>query len=214
VSDTEFPRPAITKREYDTPAFWSNYLTHFGEIIPDRETRGQLAALMDSQYECGNYGKTLESLKHLFSSQPRSIEALWPYVKFCERVVSIPVNMADAEYERKYERWIGARTLLPTWLFKRLFKSRPPYTRCKYCARFVPFQDPNEGFAYLGGNKCERCHRSYPMPSLQWDSVGGQAYMFYRRSVNDEAFYQTAATQFDILDRNDESFGGAKPPGL
>jgi hypothetical protein len=52
------------------------------------------------------------------------------------------------------------------------------------------------------------------MPSYIWDSAGGQAYIYYRRSVNEAAFYQRFAQRFDIVDENDHRFGGSRPPGL
>ena len=109
---------------------------------------------------------------------------------------------------------MALRTLLPGCLFKRFFGKRPSYIRCKYCGRFVRFIDPNEGFAYLGGNECPNCGRSYPMPSFAWDSVGGQGYMFYRRSVSEAVFYRDIVRLFDVRDFNDDVFGGSKAPGL
>lgn len=208
------PRPTVSKEEYDTPRFWENYLNRVHEVLPTREQRDQVRGILLYDYECGNYEVALEKLEDALNVLPESIEVTWPFIKFCKHVLSLPIDRADLENRRAHEKWLAWRTLLPDWLFGRLFKARPPYMRCKYCARFVSFIDPDYGFAYLGVNHCIRCDRSYPMPSVQWDSVGGQAYMFYRRSVTEEAFYLDFVRAFDVKNYNDETFGGSKAPGL
>jgi hypothetical protein len=36
------------------------------------------------------------------------------------------------------------------------------------------------------------------MPDFAWDGIDGQAYIYYRHSVTDEAFYKEFEMQFDV----------------
>lgn len=70
--------------------------------------------------------------------------------------------------------------------------------RCKFCGHFTSYFDPDEGFAYIGGNNCENCGRGYPMPDFAWDGIDGQAYIYYRNSVTEPEFYREFEAQFDV----------------
>ena len=45
---------------------------------------------------------------------------------------------------------------------------------------FTAYLDPNEGLAYLGGNKCENCGRGYPMPDFAWMEWAGLSLSEFR----------------------------------
>jgi hypothetical protein len=62
--------------------------------------------------------------------------------------------------------------------------------RCKYCGHYIDYIDPNGESAYLGMNNCRICRRSYPMPSIFWDSFEGQTYIYGRGSVPEKIFYE------------------------
>ncbi len=62
--------------------------------------------------------------------------------------------------------------------------------RCKYCGHYTEHIHPNSGLAYLGSNNCSVCNRGYPAPSIAWDSIEGQNYIYNRGSVTDREFYE------------------------
>lgn len=210
MSEKFYPKPEISKEEFDTPNFWQNYLKRVHELIPDSRAREALSLVLFDEYECGNYEVALAKLEQLTQTIPRSIEVTWPYLHLCKGVLARAPHPDDEEYRLTSKRWNAWRDLLPTWLFKR-FSRRPAFLRCKYCGRFVRYLDP-DGWSIVNGIWCSKCSRSYPMPSLVWDSVGGQAYMFYRRSVRDTDFYRDAMEHFTILNFNDEQYGGKPVP--
>ncbi|MGA8534664.1 MAG: hypothetical protein WB615_11190 [Candidatus Tumulicola sp.] len=212
--ESEYPKPSISKEEYDTPDFWENYLNRVYEVLPTAEPRQSLGTILSDCYECGNYEEALARLEDLARPTPASIEVTWPYIRFCRNVVTTVEHPEDTERARAYKRWKMSRDIFPAWLFKMFYKRRPTFIRCKYCARYIPYQHPNSGLAYLGGNQCEHCGRSYPAPSLRWDSVGGQAYIFYRRSVKEPEFYRDTVKLFDVVNFNNEMFADTTPPGL
>ncbi len=82
-------------------------------------------------------------------------------------------------------------------LFLTLYKisNAIPYTssytkvKCKYCGHYTGYINPNEDYAYLGGNNCSVCGRGYPMPSISWDTNWGQTYIYERGSVTEPIFY-------------------------
>jgi hypothetical protein len=213
-TEAQYPKPDITKEEYDTPDFWDNYLEHVHAILPNQQARQMLAEILYRYYECGDYEETLVRLLAFVNAFPASIEVAWPYIRFCRNVVAIKQEPGDVTRARAYARWKRRRKKVPSWLFERLFKPYPPFMRCKYCGRYIPYMDPDFGYAYLGMNHCEYCGRSYPAPSFQWDSVGGQAYIFYRRSVTEPEFYRNSITMFNVINFNNEKFGGDMPYGL
>lgn len=211
-----YPKPQISKEEYDRLDFWDIYLDKIHAIIPNEDDRRALSYILVSFYECGDYETALRKLTAFVEAVPSAIDVAWPYLKCCRNVCGTIENPADEDQERSFRRWLSLRAVLPYWLFKFFFRPRPTSMRCKYCGRYARYIHPNDGVAYfggVGGNNCNVCNRGYPMPSLMWDSVGGQAHMFYRRSVTDRAFYEDIKQSFDVVNVNDEQFGGTPAPG-
>jgi len=199
--DRSFRRPIITGDKYDNPNFWESHIAFVQSILPEKPSRDALLAICKT-YECGDYETAMDGFRYFAEAIPASTEIIWPYMLFCEEVIAKSSNRDDIETRQNFERWKAAKIMLPTWIFEHTFKSRPKKVRCKYCARFTAYIDPDEGVAYLGMNQCSHCQRSYSMPSLVWDSVPGQAYIFYRRSVNDVEFFQNFVKLFDVRELN------------
>jgi hypothetical protein len=141
------------------------------------------------------------------ATMPSMREVVWPYMDICERVISTPACSEDTKDARRFHSWLRAHRTLPTPIGKIFLSPRPRSIRCKWCGRYTPYIAPNEGVAYFD-NRCRLCKRGYPAPSMLWDCVNGQAYMFYRRSVTDAAFYQYFLGTFDVRELNDERFSG------
>jgi hypothetical protein len=75
--------------------------------------------------------------------------------------------------------------------------------RCKHCGHYTAFIAPNDGLAYFGSNNCEICGRSYPMPSVRWDSEEGRRYMYERGSVTEPEFYREFEAAHPAYPRSD-----------
>ena len=41
------------------------------------------------------------------------------------------------------------------------------------------------------------CVHGYPVPEFAWDGVDGQAYIYYRHSVNEPEFYKEFEEEYD-----------------
>jgi hypothetical protein len=141
---------------------------------------------------------------------PESERLLFTYLEICYRVIAIPLRGTDVQRqsaERRLRAWDG---ILPSALRAALFSAKRRYLRCKHCGRYTRYIHPNAGFAYLCPNRCELCGRSYPMPSVEWDSLYGQAYMFYRRSVAESEFFLEFLQRFEVprSEHNDDRYGG------
>jgi len=54
------------------------------------------------------------------------------------------------------------------------------------------------GTAYLGSNNCAVCGRGYPVPDFAWDGIDGLAYIYYRHSVTEDAFYAEFEADYDV----------------
>ena len=116
---------------------------------------------------------------------------IYPYLIICQRVLCIEKDYEDGRYEERLSRWESS-------LFRRFRASPQMKIRCKYCGHHTRYIDPNEGLAYLGTNNCDRCGRGYRTPDFLWDSLDGQAYIYYRRSVSEEEFYKKFEELFDV----------------
>jgi hypothetical protein len=124
---------------------------------------------------------------------PAFEEELRPHINICNRVIHASPSPQDNAYRDAYSNW----KKLP--FFMKWFSREPRLKlRCKYCGHLTSYFDPNEGFAYFGGNNCENCGRGYPMPDFAWDGIDGQAYIYYRNSVTEPEFYREFEAQFDV----------------
>ncbi len=122
-------------------------------------------------YLTGDYEKAQELLLQLNHNGKEEYD-ISIALDFCNFVVSKNPN------HKKGEKYIDSK------------KVHGIEIRCKYCAKYTPYLDPNDGLAYLGqSNICDNCLRSYPMPSVYWDNKEGIGYMYERGSVTDKEFY-------------------------
>ena len=133
-------------------------------------------------YNAGRYEEALELFARAIKIAPNVEEELYPHLIVCRRVISMSKDYQDGFYEESLNRWKSS--------FLRRFRKSPPLKlRCKYCGHYTEYISPNNGWGWAG-NKCHRCGREYPMPDFLWDSIDGQAYIYYRRSVSEQKFYR------------------------
>ena len=96
-----------------------------------------------------------------------------------------------------------------SFIYKLFNRKKKPYfqtgllesqtkVRCKYCGHYTSYIGPDTGFAYMDGNNCEVCNRGYPVPTIYWDNIDGQAYIYYRGSVTDDDFYNDFERKHDV----------------
>ena len=145
-----------------------------------------------------NYGKYKEALKwfnEAISICPQVKKELFPHIEICTRVISTNNDTGDFEYEKEISQWQKK-----PYLIKRLFPNNSPLLKikCKYCGHYTMYIDPNCGFAYFGQNNCLKCGRGYPAPDFSWDGIDGQAYIYYRRSVTENSFYEEFENKYDV----------------
>lgn len=89
--------------------------------------------------------------------------------------------------------WAIVLAILTIILHKLMKKFTVSYKliRCKYCAKYTPYINPNEPtFGFMKNNNCNKCGRMYPVPDFYWDGWEGLEYMENRHSVPDEKFYR------------------------
>src|SRR5664280_204981 len=122
-------------------------------------------------YNQGDYERALSHFVGSVTEVPAFKEELRPHIRICNRVIHTILSSGDIAYREACAEW----DKLPFFI-KWSRKAPSLKLRCKYCGHFTAYLDPNEGLAYLGGNNCENCGRSYPMPDFAWDGIDGQAY--------------------------------------
>jgi hypothetical protein len=134
---------------------------------------------------------------------------VWPYIEACDRVVGLRIHADDIDVHRKMDRWFELRTKHWSLVTRFLNPAKPRFVRCKYCGRYKDRNIESLGeYIASGETYCQHCERKYPEPSVYWDSLQGQSYIFYRRSVpTKEPFYQNFVERFDVKYFNDDQFG-------
>ena len=204
-ADGRRPRPVVSRRHHGQ---------NIDDISPTRLTQpfAELCSIVDSQsaqaiirnalqsYLSGEYETALERLRHISTEWPGTLKILWPYIEICERVSRLS-NSTDKNKVIEDRRKM-LQTLLPAWLFGLFYRDVPRLVRCKYCALYTTYINPNESTAgfMLDLNSCERCGRMYPMPSILWDSIQGMTYSYYRQSIQDGHFDGEFERRFEIRD--------------
>jgi hypothetical protein len=149
-------------------------------------------------YNCGEYEVTLKWFRKAVSLHRELQMELQPHIDACERVARTAKDGKDLLYEEKLAEWERKPALL-----KKFLSGPTPQLRCKYCGHYTAYIDPLEGLAYLGTNNCGRCGRGYPMPDFSWDGLDGQAYIYYRHSVREDAFYDEFEERYEVLTPRD-----------
>lgn len=205
------PRPIVTRAEYEPRelefSIMNAFAKHGQAAIINPEVREEIGPIF-LVYEFGIYEEALRELTALVSRVPAAEVVLWPYLEICRRVVDNGVRAEDRAMHAKMQKWYQARRHHWHWWTKLWVAPTPRYIRCKYCARYRDLHMEN---MLVAPETCWYCRRKYPLPSAAWDSVPGQAYMFYRRSVStksDMAFYQAFVERFDVREFNDDRFAG------
>ena len=168
----------------------STRIVSIADNLRAKEVReGNLLLLGIRSYDGGRYQDALDYFNQL--DIPTEVQQeIDPYLAISHRVTSVAMDYGDGVYEEQVYRW------QQSWL--RRFRKRPSAKlRCKHCGHYTDFIAPNDTWGWAG-NKCRLCRREYPMPNFVWDSLDGQAYMYYRHSVAEEAFYEEFESLFDV----------------
>ena len=173
----------------DIPTMGQRVLERMLRVISDEEVNRTLA-LGHNAYNSGKYEDALTHFEEAIEIAPSIEEELYPHLIICRRVLRIEKDYRDALYEERLYRWESS-------LFRRFRKSPELQIRCKYCGHYTEFIHPNDGWGW-SGNQCYRCAREYPMPDFLWDSLDGQAYIYYRRAASGWKFYREFEQMFDV----------------
>ncbi len=144
-------------------------------------------------YNTAEYENALSHFSEAFRESPQLADELKPHIHICRRVIATERIPDDRAYLDQVRKWESSSRL------RKLFsKAHILKVRCKYCRHFTPYNDPDQGLAYLGTNNCQVCGRGYPVPDFAWDGVDGQAYIYYRHSVTEPQFYSEFEEQYDV----------------
>lgn len=147
-------------------------------------------------YNAGSYESALSYFTSVVQRAPGAEEDLYPHFIICRRVINVVLDEQDRAYTAIRDSWRN-RFLSSLRLSNLRWE-----IRCKYCGHYTSYLDPMSP-AYL--NKCERCERTYATPDFVWDSLDGQAYIYYRRSVPEESFYHEFGKVFFVDDPREEN---------
>lgn len=134
-------------------------------------------------YEMGAYEKALLIFQKSILAFPETKNQLEVFMKICVNVIK------KSGYK---ENIINVDSF-----------GKQPLTgkniRCKWCGTTIKYIDPNQSiYGFMPqNNSCSSCKRSYPMPSIMWDSVEGLAYSYYRGSFPEVKFYKDYETDFN-----------------
>ena len=152
---------------------WSAFCTVYGQL--DRSRARELMVPLVWAYNEGRYEVALGYISAVIKEEPEAERQLGIHAWLCRRVLALELDETDlATRERQERRTRGLRRLVGGTAELRI--------RCKWCGHLTPYIPPNEGFAYLGGNSCDRCGSGYPAPDFGWDSMQGMAYSAGRGS--------------------------------
>jgi len=186
----------------------SRFLKRIVDIVGE-DNKKLLEEISDclNKYNQANYEGADSCLSQIIKANPSIAEELQPFQEICSRVLSCEKNDADRLYEKYLEdlrNWKGK-----SFIYKLLNRNKKPYpqtgliensikVRCKYCGHYTSYIGPYTGFAYMDGNNCEICGRGYPVPTVYWDNIDGQAYIYYRGSVTEDEFYNDFEKKHDV----------------
>jgi hypothetical protein len=178
----------------DIPTFHRRLFGRLGERMEEGDADRILIPGVNA-YNQGDYETALSYFKSAVGRAPSVEEDLYPHFTICHRVIAVVLDEHDREYvARRDSPWNRLVSLLR-------LSGLPWKIRCKYCGHYTNYIEPMAP-AYV--NKCERCERTYATPDFVWDSIDGQAYNYYRRSVPEEEFYRDFEEMFTVVDRLEE----------
>lgn len=149
-------------------------------------------------YTAADYERALERINVVVREREIAEPYLRSYIEICHRVTDLGIHKDDLPIQKRVANY-DMQALRNHGLVTKLLGKPRDMRRCKYCARYIDYIHPN---AYK--NSCRHCHRSFPMPSWVWDSVWGQAYSYYRSSVNEDEFYREFESRYEFRSFNDK----------
>jgi len=186
----------------------SRFLKRIADIVgEDNEKKSKELFNCLNSYNKADYEVANSSFSKIIKDNPSIAEELEPFQEICSRVLSCKKNNVDYLYEKCLEdikNWDSQ-----SFIHKLLNRNKNPYLetklkiRCKYCGHYTSFINPNTGMAYMNSNNCGVCGRGYPAPSVYWDNIDGQAYIYYRGSVSEDVFYDEFERKHDVYPGRD-----------
>ncbi|MBU0595968.1 hypothetical protein KJ567_04710 [Candidatus Bipolaricaulota bacterium] len=161
----------------------------------------QVAAQGIRLYEAGHYEDALPRLEAVARESDDFARAARFLISRCHRVPKTTWSTDDFRIRAEQqsagrtasavlkEGWEWVPVAVAGWLRSNLGSTLADYRRCKHCGHYTRYIDPNGPPAYFG-NRCDVCARSYPMPSVSWDSAYGRVSIYCRGSAMDRRFYE------------------------
>lgn len=175
----------------DVPTFHHRIFGRIGTLMA--KAADQILIPGVNAYNMGQYEEALGYFEASITNTPAMGQELYPHLIICRRVTGTEKTSDDLRFEQERDKWLNTSSL-----FKWAVTKPSPKIRCKYCGHYTFYIDSLQGLAYLGTNNCQLCRRGYPTPEFVWDSLDGQAYIYYRRSVREDTFYQEFEQIFDV----------------
>ena len=161
--------------------------------IPSDESEHELLNRGLTHYVNGNYESAL-AIFSMFPDAAQNDNLLGTYVEICSRCTKLGIHAEDLSVHARVSLHLALLPIhdkfatistAPSWvkvairsLLVKFFGNGVSHTRCKYCSRYSEYVDPGKpthGMSMSteyppGHNLCRYCKRSYPMPSIHWDS--------------------------------------------
>lgn len=175
----------------DVPTFHRRIFGRIGDLMGTAADQILIPGV--NAYNGGEYEEALSYFEKAVANTSAMEQELYPHLIVCRRVIGVQKAADDIIFERKRDKWLNTPNL-----FRWIVPKPTSQIRCKYCGHYTLYIDPLQGLAYLGTNNCQLCGRGYPTPDFVWDSLDGQAYIYYRGSVREDVFYQEFERTFDV----------------
>jgi hypothetical protein len=158
-------------------------------------------------YDSGQYHDAVKIFREVVRLSPQLEAQVGPHIDICRRVLASDLTQLDHEYLVRLRDWASASTIKRAIGGALGFLAKPRLEiQCKHCGHFNRVEKWEHGEGYLSHYftdplSCNWCDRYFPLPDFVWDSVDGQAFIYYAHLVPEFAFYKEFETLFDVNPR-------------